>query len=176
MGLLRKLSRRRPPVPAAARRFLETDERALAWAQAVSGQVLVASPRGLHIVGESAHRLIGWHEMNKATWASRTLTVIEAKPVDGGPQVVDQRPWRLEFDEPGGIPVVLRRRVEASVAVTEHRPVAGGVRVVGRKVSGSDGLLWQYRLDTPRALAPVERIEIEGVLAAVRREHEPRGL
>lgn len=172
MGILKRLLKGRPPVPASAKRFLETDERELAWASAVTGQVLVATPRGLHIVGEKAHRLVGWHEITKATWGERTMTVIEAKPLQGN-EIGDEPPWRLEFDEPGGIPVVLRQRVESSVVVTVHRNLAGGVRLIGRKIPGHDGLRWQYRLDQPRDLADDERIAIESELATLREQHTP---
>ncbi|WP_153506263.1 hypothetical protein [Cumulibacter manganitolerans] len=175
MGVLRRIFRGRPPVPESAKQFLERDERALAWAQAVTGQILVASPRGLHVVGERAHRLIGWHEISKATWGERKLTVIEAKQFDGA-EIGDERPWRLEFDEPGGIPVVLRQRVESSVVVTVHRKIGGGVRLIGRKVPGRDGLLWQYRFDRPGPVDPAVRAAVEAALADVRDEHTPRDL
>ena len=82
MGVLSRIFRGRPPVPESAKRFLERDERALAWSQAVTGQILVATPLGLHVVGERAHRLVRWHEISKATWGERKLTVIEAKALD----------------------------------------------------------------------------------------------
>jgi len=174
-GLLRRLFSGRPPVPSSAKAHLEAGERELAWGQAVTGQVLVATPRGLHIVGERAHRLVPWHEISKATWAERKLTVIEARPLEGN-EIGDERPWQLEFDEPGGIPVVLRQRVESSVVVTVHRKLGGGVRLIGRKVPGQDGLLWQWRLDRQRVLTAQDRVEIEAELAALREEHTPRDL
>ncbi|WP_106848283.1 hypothetical protein [Blastococcus sp. Marseille-P5729] len=175
MGILKKLFSRRPPVPVSAKRYLEPEERELAWAEAVTGQVLVATPRGLHVTGERAHRLVPWHTVTKATWADRKLTVIEAKPAEGS-EIVDERPWQLEFDEPGGIPVILRKRVQNSVAVTEHQPIVGGVRFVGRRVAGQDGLLWQYRLDRPRVLSHEERAMAESALEQIRRENTPTDL
>lgn len=172
MGMLKRILRRRPPVPEAARRHLEKDERTLAWAQAVTGQILVATPRGLHIVGQDAHRLLAWHEISKATWGERWLTVIESRVVAGS-QITDERPWRLEFDEPGGIPPVLRRRVESAVAVSTRQPLAGGVLIVGRKVVGQDGLLWQYRLDRERPLSDLERAELENAVATERLRRTP---
>lgn len=175
MSFWKRLVKSRPPVPDSAKRFLERDERELAWAQAVTGQVLVATQRGLHVVGERAHRLVGWHEITKASWGERKLTVIEAEPGEGS-EIVDQRPWQLEFDEPGGIPVVLRQRVESSVVVTVHRPTASGVRLIGRKVPGQDGLQWQYRLDHPRPLTDEQRRHVEHELAILRDEHTPKDL
>lgn len=175
MGIFKRVLRRRPPVPTSARRYLEPDERPLAWAQAVTGQVLVATPRGLHVVGDQAHRLVAWHQISKATWGERWLTVTESRVVRG-PQITDERPWRLQFDEPGGVPPVLRRRVESAVVVSERHPVGGGVLIVGRKVAGQDGLLWQYRLDTERVLSNAERAEIEQAMNAARARRTPRDL
>ena len=43
--------------------------------------------------------------------------------------------------EPGDVPDQVRTRVTRSVAYTAHHPLpGGGVRVVGRRVSGADGL------------------------------------
>lgn len=175
MGFFKRVLRRRPPVPSSAKRYLEPDERSLAWAQAVTGQVLVATPRGLHIVGDQDHRLVAWHQISKATWGERWLTVFESRVVTGA-QITDERPWRLQFDEPGGVPPVLRRRVESAVVVSERYPIAGGVLIVGRKVSGQDGLLWQYRLDTERVLNNVERAEIERAMSQARARRTPTDL
>lgn len=175
MGLLRRMFRSRPPVPSSAARYLQQDERTLAWAQAVTGQVLVATPRGLHVVGAEGHRLVGWYEITKATWGERWLTVTESRVVQGS-QITDARPWRLQFDEPGGIPPVLRQRVESAVVVSSRHPLAGGLLIVGRKVTGQDGLLWQYRLDVERVLSEAERAEAERAVDAERARHTPTDL
>lgn len=175
MGFWQRIFKRRPPVPESAQRYLEKDERSLAWAQAVTGQVVVATPRGVHVVGDKAHRLVPWHEISKATWGERWLTVIESRVVQGS-QIADERPWRLQFDEPGGVPPVLRRRVESAVVVSSRYPLAGGVLIVGRKVTGQDGLLWQYRLDTERPLSEAERAQIERAVEVERLRRTPTDL
>lgn len=175
MGFFKRLFRRRPPVPEVARRYLEKDERTLAWSQAVTEQILVATPRGLHVVGDGSHRLVAWHEITKATWGERWLTVTESRVVEGS-QIADERPWRLEFDEPGGVPPILRRRVESAVVQSTRYPNAGGVLIVGRKITGQNGLLWQYRLDTERPLSHVERAELERAVEVERARHTPTDL
>ena len=58
--------------------------------------------------------------------------------------------------------------------VSVHRKLAGGVRLIGRKVPGRDGLTWQYRFDRPgAAIEPQERAAVETALAALRDEHTP---
>ena len=43
----------------------------------------------------------------------------------------------------------MRSRVTRSVAYTMHHPMpVGGVRVVGRRISGVDGLSWAVRYDS----------------------------
>lgn len=172
MGFFQKLFKRRPPVPEMARRHLQKDEDSLAWAQAVTGQIVVATRRGLHLVGENEHRLVLWHEISKATWGERLLTVIESRVIEGS-HIADRPAWKLMFDEPGGVPVVLRRRVEASIVHSIHEQIGGGVRIIGRKVAGRDGLLWQFRLDDERPLTNVERAELEKAVDFHRDLHTP---
>ena len=170
MGLLKKLRERRPPVPEAAARHLERDERALAWAQATTGQIVVPTSRGLHVVGEDGHRLIGWHTISKGVWRDRVLSVTESEQIDDH-EIVDRGAWSLAFDEPGNVPVVLRERVERSIMTTRyHRLSNGAVWLIGRKVPGRDGLVWQYRAERGLDTAdPVNRAEI---LEALRIEEE----
>ena len=71
--------------------------------------------------------------------------------------------------EPNEVPEQVRARVTKSVAYTSHHPLpAGGVRVVGRRVSGVDGLSWAVRYDsgTPVDSEPVVKVTHELVLAA----------
>jgi hypothetical protein len=63
----------------------------------------------------------------------------------------------------------VRTRVSRSVAYTAHHPLtAGGVRVVGRRVSGRNGLSWAVRYDagTPVQLSTVAELTDELVSAA----------
>jgi hypothetical protein len=63
----------------------------------------------------------------------------------------------------------VRTRVTRSVAYTSHHPLpVGGVRVVGRRVSGVDGLSWAVRYDsgTPVDAEPVIKVTEDLVTAA----------
>ncbi len=63
----------------------------------------------------------------------------------------------------------MRTRVTRSVAYTSHHPLpAGGLRIVGRRVSGVDGLSWAVRYDagTPVDAEPVLKVTGELVGAA----------
>lgn len=157
-------------LPPALSPVLERDERVLAWARvagsagADGATVVVATNRGLWLPG--AEGRVGWHEIHKATWGDDRLTVIGStgKPaeIEGADFTVvsDLPPVSFTLTDPGMLPRRVRDRVTASVAVsTVYRLPAGAVRVVARRVSGMDGLVWSVRFedgasaDDPAALA-----------------------
>jgi hypothetical protein len=148
MRLFRR--RERPPAEAAAR--LPPDERVVSWAPA-SGGAVVATPLGLWLPGVPDR--LPWHLIDKATWRNNVLTLIAA--VDPGDGVlVEQPPRSVRLDEPRDIPQTVRVRVEKAIAFTRHHPLPGaeatgvrrGVRVVGRRVPGQDGVSWQLVFDS----------------------------
>jgi hypothetical protein len=109
----------------------------------------VATTFGLWLPGR-AERL-GWHQIHKAVWDPPRLTVVPSTPVgegDGYEVMADDVPVQVELSDPGDIPIRIRERVTRSVVYTRHHPVAGGgVRVVGRRVPGANGLSWHVRYD-----------------------------
>lgn len=154
-----KLFRRRPRLPAEARPALGPEERVVAWAAvAESVDVVVATNHGLWLPG--AERL-GWHEIHKAAWSGRELRITPAEVAedrDGYTVLVDGPVVSFLLLDPGELPDQVRARVTRSVAhTTYHQLTAGAVRVVGRRVSGRDGLSWAVRYDSG---TPVDRDEI----------------
>jgi len=128
---------------------LERDERVLAWGATDDGEPMLATQLGLWAPMPDGRRRIGWHEINKAAWKEGLLTVTEAVHVESD-VVEDAAPCRWSIAEPGKLPVIIRKRVEGSVAFTEHHSVgAVGVRVVARRVPGRNGLSWWVRYDRP---------------------------
>lgn len=142
MALFRRL-------PGRARARLVRDERVLAWASAGSDEVIVATTLGVWLPGRDER--VGWHQIHKATWAPPRLTVIAAAPVadaDGYTVMADDEPVEVVLPDPDDVPAQVRERVTRSVAYTRHHPLpAGGVRVVGRRVPGVNGLTWHVRYD-----------------------------
>jgi hypothetical protein len=164
--------RRRPKLPADKRPALDRDERVLAWAYVGSdpgGQVVVATTRGLWLPERPR---LGWHEIHKASWSGRELRVTPAEIAeqrDGYTVLVDAPIIASLLLEPGEVPDQVRARVTRSVAYTSHHPLpAGGVRVVGRRVSGADGLSWAVRYDsgTPVDAEPVVQVTDQLIGAA----------
>jgi hypothetical protein len=161
--------RRRPPVPAALKPPLEADERVLTWAAVSDEQILVATNRGLWLPDG---RRLGWHEIHKAAWSGRELRITPAEVAQeraGYAVLVDGPVLAFLLLSPGELPDQVRTRVTRSVAYTAHQPLTtGGVRVVGRRVSGQNGLSWAVRYDsgTPVDLPAVVQLTGELVAAA----------
>jgi hypothetical protein len=159
---------RRPKLPAALRPALDSDERVLAWA-ADGDRVVVATNRGLWL---PERERLGWHEIHKAAWSGRELRITPAEVAsqrDGYVVLVDAPVLTYLLPEPGELPDQVRTRVTRSVAFTSHQALpVGGVRVVGRRVSGRDGVSWAVRYDagTPAEDPPVVQVTDELVEAA----------
>ena len=166
-----KLFNRRPSLPAALRPQLDRDERVVAWAMAGDDQAVVATNHGLRLPGGSR---LGWHEIHKAAWSGRELRITPAvvsEERDGYLVLTDGPIETFLLLEPGDLPDQVRTRVTRSVAYTTHHPIsagAGGVRVVGRRVSGQNGLSWAVRYDTgtPSGLPAIVELTDELVAAA----------
>ncbi len=152
----------REKLPGELTPKLERDERILAWSRLgesaggadATPRVIVATNRGLWLplAGRPAQRL-GWHEIHKATWADGVLKLVAAdsRPLLDDSDIsvsVDTTEESYRLANPGNLPKRIRERVTASVAYTSLHKLAGGaVRVVGRRVSGRDGLFWFVRYE-----------------------------
>jgi hypothetical protein len=141
---------RRRSLPGEHRPPLDRDERVVAWALSPAG-ALVATNLGLWLSGEPPTRL-GWHEIHKAVWGGDELAVTPARRVERGPGydvVADEPTLRYRLADPGDLPSQVRARVTRSVGPSTHHPLSGtgGVRVVARRVPGTDGLTWTARYD-----------------------------
>jgi len=184
--------RRRPKLPSDRRPPLASDERVLSWAftgPEPGGPVAVATNRGLwlpnvgppHVglpdvgspgAGPPAAARLGWHEIHKAAWSGRELRITPAEVAevrDDYAVLVDAPTVSFLLLEPNELPEQVRARVTKSVAYTSHHPLpVGGVRVVGRRVSGVDGLSWAVRYDsgTPVDAEQVVKVTNELVQAA----------
>jgi hypothetical protein len=163
------LFRRRPRLPADRRPPLDRDERVIAWAQVAGGDEMVTiTNRGLWLPDRPDR--LGWHDINKAVWSGRELTVTPAEVTrerDGYLVVADRPAESYPLSEPGDVPHQVRARVTRSVAYTSHHRIpGGGVRVVARRVSGVDGLTWTVRYDPGTAAADEAVVEETARLVA----------
>jgi hypothetical protein len=174
-----KLFRRTPRLPSAHRPALDAGERVLAWAFADPGdRVVVATNKGLWLPGH-ADRL-GWHDVHKAVWSGRELSITRAQRVTertGYVVVADEPAESLLLLDPGDVPEQVRARVTRSVAYTSHHAIdGGGVRVVARRVAGVDGLTWTVRYDPGTAVDDETVVaETDRMVAAARAVAQPGG-
>jgi hypothetical protein len=159
-----RLFRRRSVPEAVSAVPLPPGERRTAWALAAQGEPVVAVDGGLLLPGRE---LLRWGGIETATWARPHLLVREVAEVSGhGPE------HRLELDDEGDLPAVVRDRVTASVAWSSHTRLTphGGVRVVGRRDPASEVLAWQLVFDEGLDPSdPVLRARAEEVLEGARR-------
>jgi hypothetical protein len=174
-----KLFRRTPRLPAAHRPAFDPGERVLAWAFTDPGdRVVVVTNRGLWLPGH-ADRL-GWHDVHKAVWSGRELSITPARRVSertGYVVVADGPAEAFLLLDPADVPEQVRARVTRSVAYTSHHAIdGGGVRVVARRVAGVDGLTWTVRYDAGTA-ADEETVvaETDRLVAEARSVAQPAG-
>lgn len=148
---------------------LEPEERIVAWAGSTGDDVVIVTNLGLWLPGPKSSAVdrpamcrLGWHEIHKATWSGRQLTLVPAEQVatgDGYTVMADLPPVTYTLLDPDRVPEQVRTRVNRSVAYSTHHPFpeGGGVRVVARRVSGVDGLTWTVRYD-PDTVPSDERL------------------
>jgi hypothetical protein len=145
---------RKRRLPAGRRPALDRNERVAAWASATGEDVVVATNLGIWLPNTAR---VGWHEIHKATWSGRQLTLIAAQEVAALPEYTvmeDRAPVSVTLLDPDAVPEQVRARVNRSVAYSSRHPLPGGaVRLVARRVPGRDGLRWTVRYDpgTPAA-------------------------
>jgi hypothetical protein len=141
---------KRRKLPAQLRPTLDRDERVVAWASTSDGGAVVATNLGLWLPGRPDR--LGWHEIHKVHWDTPTMVVTPAEPVgsgDGYVVMADAPAEEFSLDDAGDLPPAVRQRVTRSVAYTRHQtlPSGGGVRVVARRVTGANGVIWHVRYD-----------------------------
>ncbi|MGC9669310.1 hypothetical protein ACNTMW_22465 [Planosporangium sp. 12N6] len=141
---------RRRRLPAGRQPALGPEERIVAWAAAVDDEVVVVTNHGIWLPG--APERLGWHEIHKATWSGRQLTLVASREITTTEEyaVVTDRPATVHtLADPGTVPAQVHTRVMKSIPYTRHHPLpgGGGVRVVARRVPGVNGLRWTVRYD-----------------------------
>ncbi|SDY94232.1 hypothetical protein SAMN05660209_04144 [Geodermatophilus africanus] len=165
MTLLDRVRQRftRPPelVRAVVQTSSDPDERVLAWGTLVrDGGWLVATSRGLRRVpGDLALTQAGevgvlpWHEVGTARWTATgdgggRFEVTPLTEVEPGVQA--RLPVeRHALADAGGLPPVVRRRVDQTVVASRRVPLPGrgGVVLVARRLPGQAEREWTVVFD-----------------------------
>ncbi|MCZ2837082.1 hypothetical protein [Modestobacter sp. VKM Ac-2985] len=157
MSLLARVRRKfaRPPEPVRAALAGDADEQVLAWGERVDGGWTVATSRGLRVVpaesGEATPPL-AWHQIGTARWGAAgeggTFMITPLVEVEPGVQA-REAPQRHVLREAGGLPGVLRARVDRTVVTSKRHPLptGGGVLLVARRVPGQAAREWTVVFD-----------------------------
>lgn len=124
---------------------LERGERVLAFAVARDESHVVVTDRALRqVVDGSVAVHLPWYQVARARWADGVLELVETTPLG-------ERAGRRTFDlvDPGFVPETVRERVTANIVVSQHVALVGrrGIRIVGRRRPGLDGLAWSIQYD-----------------------------
>jgi hypothetical protein len=142
---------RKPKLASRRTPKLGRDERVIAWADADGGEPVVVTNLGVFRPGHKDR--LGWHEIHKAIWSGRQITITPSVPLredDAGYLVTaDGEAETYSLTEPREVPHEVRQRVTKSVAYTALHPIPGAaaVRVVARRVPGENGLRWMVRYE-----------------------------
>lgn len=170
------LFQRRAAPPADAMAALPKGERVVSWACADSGDVVLATQRGLWWPDADGLRMIGWEHVDKATWRDGRLTVIQADVVDDL-LLIDRVAQSVELSTPRDLPAAVRKRVESNVVRSELRAVGGGLaRFVARRIPGRDGVVWWVRLEGGLVDSAQVRVQIDAARAVLQAQWSDEAL
>ncbi len=133
-GFMSPRFRRRAPMPDDVRALQEEYGSALGWGRARGGAPVVGTMAAL-VVGADPPQVLPWHLVDRALWEPPTMIVHFREARSGV-----ARTLRLELEEHGELPPVIRTRVTRSV-VTSRRVAlpgdAGAVLAARRDAEGS---------------------------------------
>lgn len=134
-------------------------EKPLAFAFTVHRQPVAATRTALYL----PDRCIPWHLVAKAEWSDPFLEIVATAGPRG--ELI-----RLEFEDPGRLPPVIRERVTDSVIITEHRdlPTGVGATFAARRLPG-DEIAWSVTFDSGvDPTDPINQAHATEVLAELR--------
>lgn len=156
---MRLFGSRRLPPEARKALAVEPGERVLCHAATADGEYVVATDRALHLPGGVR---LPWHRVRRAAWDE---TGLDLRGTDGAR-------YRIGLPDPGPLPETVQERVTAAILVNRYVRLGGrgGVRLVARRVPGSESPEWEFVFD--EGLDPADpglRALAEQALEGVRR-------
>ena len=120
-------------------------------------------------------RRVGWEKIERAGWDSEASILSIFETTDFGTPL---RATELKVDDPGRFGQLLRERVDASIVVQRHVPLAGkrGVRIIGRRnPSTTDAAVtWNFVLD--KGLEPDQPGVLDAAEAALKQVRDEFGI
>ena len=122
-----------------------------------------------------AVRRVGWEKIERASWDSEASVLHVYETTDFGTPL---RVTELKVDDPGRFGQLLRERVDASIVIQRHVPLAGkrGVRIVGRRNPATTDapVTWNFVLD--KGLEPTQPGVLDAAEAALKQVRDEFGI
>ena len=164
-------------VNVAARQRSGKKDDILAAVQLTDGQWVAGTRSAVYLPSDApdAVRRIGWEKIERAGWDSEASVLNVFETTDFGTPL---RATALTVDDPGRFGQLLRERVDASIVVQRHVPLAGkrGVRIIGRRnpATTDAAITWNFVLD--KGLEPDHPDVLDAAEAALREIREEFGI
>ncbi|MEU8226402.1 hypothetical protein [Kribbella sp. NPDC048915] len=164
-------------VSAAARESTGRKEDVLAAVQLTNGRWVAGTRAAVYLPSDSADadRRVGWERIERANWDSEASVLHVFETTDYGTPL---RATELKVEDPGRFGQLLRERVDASIVVQRHVPLAGkrGVRIVGRRNPATTDaeITWNCVLD--KGLEPSHPGVVEAAEAALQQVRDEFGI
>jgi hypothetical protein len=164
-------------VNVASRHSSGGKEEILAAVELADGHWVAGTRAAVYLPTDTpdAVRRVGWEKIERAGWDSdaSVLTVYETTAF-GTPL----RTTELKVDDPRRFGQLLRERVDASIVMQRHVPLAGkrGVRIVGRRnpAATDAAVTWNFVLD--KGLEPDQPGVLDAAEAALKQVRDEFGI
>ncbi|MEU4602105.1 hypothetical protein AB0F43_03895 [Kribbella sp. NPDC023972] len=149
----------------------------LAAVQLTDGNWVAGTRAAVYLPADSpaALRRVGWEKIERAGWDSEASVMHIYETTEFGTPL---RATELKIDDPGRFGQLLRERIDASIVVQRHVPLAGkrGVRIVGRRnPSATDApVTWNFVLD--KGLEPDQPGIVDAAEAALKSVRDEFGI
>lgn len=147
----------------------------LAAVQLTDGAWVAGTRSAVYLPEGDKLRRVGWEAIERAAWDSEGSVLHVYETTAFGTPL---RSTDLAVDDPGRFGQLLRERVDASIVVQRHVPLAGkkGVRIVGRRNPATTDapIAWNFVLD--KGLSPDQPGLIERAEAALQGVREEFGV
>ena len=164
-------------VTVASRHSSGAKDEILAAVQLTDGRWVAGTRAAVYLPtdGSDAVRRVGWEKIERAGWDSEASILNIYETTDFGTPL---RATELKVDDPGRFGQLLRERVDASIVIQRHVPLAGkrGVRVIGRRNPASTDTAVTWNLVLDKGLEPDQSGVLDAAEAALREVREEFGI
>lgn len=161
----------------ASRQATGSKEDILAAVQLTNGRWVAGTRTAVYLPSDSADadRRVGWEQIERANWDAEASVLHVYETTDFGTPL---RATELKVEDPGRFGQLLRERVDASIIVQRHVPLAGkrGVRIVARRNPAVTDAAVTWNLVLDKGLEPDQPGVLDAAESALRRVRDEFGI